>query len=533
MGLLNLRDLVSFPTGDNSSDVLINGVHFNKTALDRWNYTLWSNNTISNMSSCYLIFDSYQPNILANGSFVNAVSCYEPYYPIAQRGALGITFACLFAATIVFSLIHLRKHGSLYLPAEKRFRPVGRRWQWYWQLFVAACGMISGFTGVDVDRAYLQGTPIILQNFFYFLMMPGLLSAVWEAVRHWGSWQERQIYDAAPFSLPQNDRRGQIEFWMPLVYYLFAFMNFFMTVPRSWTSVQWQHSPEQALAASKPGSTDGRFKAGAIFSVIAFLTILYNLSFSIKHYTAPRRFHFLRAAPPKFLLIFLLLTIKIGYQIAIAWDWYISPLKYNINSGWLYGLGYAPVLLILVIFDIWGYIDPNEDQAILAQRRQRGDAADAELGYVRKPRWWRAVGNRFGDAEERLKKMVHVGGGDATAKGVEKSLELKNLGEQGTEWERERTRRRVEDPFADEQRERGGVAVGAREANQSLRGLGLNGIRGGDWEERSLRGRRMESRPVSVQTQEREEVSSTRTMSSVGTSLTAVNPQQIRSMLDI
>lgn len=52
-------------------------------------------------------------------------------------------------------------------------------------LFVAACGMISGITGIDVDRDYLQSIAIILQSFFSYLMIPGILAAVWEAVRHW------------------------------------------------------------------------------------------------------------------------------------------------------------------------------------------------------------------------------------------------------------------------------------------------------------------------------------------------------------
>ena len=94
-------------------------------------------------------------------------------------------FACLFALSIVFTLINLRKHGRLFLPNEKRFRAVGRRWQWYWMLFVAACGMISGITGIDVDRDYVLSMPIVLQSFFGCLMIPGILATVWEAVRHW------------------------------------------------------------------------------------------------------------------------------------------------------------------------------------------------------------------------------------------------------------------------------------------------------------------------------------------------------------
>lgn len=240
MPLLNLRELLPFPDGDNATDTVINGVHFNLSALEYFNYTMYDNGTISNSSRCYLIFNKYQPVMMSNGSWVNGTSCYLPYYRIHTRGGIGIGYACLFGASIMFTLINLRKHGKLFLREDKRFRVIGRRWQWYWMCFVAACGMISTIAGVDVDRYYLQSLPIILQSFFYTLMLPGTLAIVWEAVRHWsvrtnppqytvaddsrGSWQERQIYDRDPFHLPQDDRRSKVEFYLPLVFYLFAWL---------------------------------------------------------------------------------------------------------------------------------------------------------------------------------------------------------------------------------------------------------------------------------------------------------------------
>jgi hypothetical protein len=185
MPLFNIRELISFPPGSNSTDTVINQIHFNRTALDLFNYTLYSNHTLSNQSNCWLTFDLFQPSMLFNGTFINATSCYTPIHDIRTRGGLGILFGCLFGLSILFTLVNLRKHGRLFLPNEKRFRAVGRRWQWYWMLFVAACGLISGFTGIDVDRDYLQSMSIILQSFFNALMMPGILATVWEAVRHW------------------------------------------------------------------------------------------------------------------------------------------------------------------------------------------------------------------------------------------------------------------------------------------------------------------------------------------------------------
>jgi hypothetical protein len=36
-----------------------------------------------------------------------------------------------------------------------------------------------------VDRDYLQQIAIVLQSFFFYLMIPGTLAMVWEGTRHW------------------------------------------------------------------------------------------------------------------------------------------------------------------------------------------------------------------------------------------------------------------------------------------------------------------------------------------------------------
>ena len=226
MPLIDVRDLLEFPSNpSNSSDTLIGGVHFNLTTLKYWNYTYYSNGTLSNGSWCILAFDPYTPQVLlANGTFMNSTSCYTPINNIAARGITGLAFSVYFALSIMFTLIHLRKHGRLFLPAEKRFRPIGRRWKWYWLIATAAMGMIAGIGSIDVDRYYLPEFPIVLTNLGYFLMLPCAMAAVWESVRHWGSWQERQVIDPNPFALPQNDTRGKTEFYLPLVFYLFNFL---------------------------------------------------------------------------------------------------------------------------------------------------------------------------------------------------------------------------------------------------------------------------------------------------------------------
>ena len=91
-------------------------------------------------------------------------------------------------------------------------------------LAVGSFAVISSITDVDVDRYYLPELPIVLTNFFWFLMLPATMAVVWESVRHWGSWQERQMVDPNPFLLRQDDKRSKVEFYLPLVFYFFFWM---------------------------------------------------------------------------------------------------------------------------------------------------------------------------------------------------------------------------------------------------------------------------------------------------------------------
>lgn len=195
------RAVAQFPQGSNASSTIINGVNYNLTALRYWNYTLYTNNTISNNSKCYLAFDKYRPVFLDNGTWVNGTTCYVPINGIQLRGKLGIAFATLFTVCLFFTLICLKKHGTQYVREDKRFRLVGRRWQWYWMIFVCACGLIGTISSVDVDRNYLQSIAIILQSFFFYLMYPGTVAVVWEATRHWYVFQIR--------SNPQHANKSQ------------------------------------------------------------------------------------------------------------------------------------------------------------------------------------------------------------------------------------------------------------------------------------------------------------------------------------
>jgi hypothetical protein len=153
--------------------------------LRKFHYTLYANGTLSNASQCWLAFGPYYPRIDINGSVTNGTVCASPIVEITRHAKLGMAFAALFVASVFFSLLNLRKHARVHLPREKRWPVVSRCLPWCWLVVVAVCGVLSGVMSIDVDRDYIPGVPLVLQGFFYYLMLPPLLAAVWESVRHW------------------------------------------------------------------------------------------------------------------------------------------------------------------------------------------------------------------------------------------------------------------------------------------------------------------------------------------------------------
>ncbi|KAI0202940.1 hypothetical protein F4808DRAFT_420296 [Astrocystis sublimbata] len=396
-----------WPPGANETDTVLGGVHFNVTTLNFFNYTFYEGNqTISNWSRCYLVDQPYTPPLLLNnGTFVNSTWCYLATEPSGPRAHIGIAVGVAFALLLIPVLLNLTRHGKLYLPATKRFYPIGRRWQWYWAILICATALIGLFTGIDVDRYRVVELPLVLNVFFWYLMNMCSLALVWEAVRHWGSWMERQFIDPNPFVLQQTDKRGTFEFWLPLFFYLWWWLDFFLVIPRNWGSVELQRSPEQTILKAKPAATEIRFKIAPFLLLVSWLTILVSLWHSIRHYEARNRglvnraIGFLQYIPFRFMLMIPLALVVIFYQALAAWEFDWSPLKKDTNLVAMYVGGYAPALLLVIILCASGFMRPNEDKEIIRQRRERGAEIDRELGITQRPAWWRRIRGDIGTGD--------------------------------------------------------------------------------------------------------------------------------------
>jgi hypothetical protein len=336
----------------------------------------------------------------------------------------------------MFTFINLRKHGRLFLPLEKRFRAVGRRWQWYWMLMVGAFAMISGFTTIDVDRYYLPQLPLVLTNFFWFLMLPTTMCIVWESVRHWGSWQERQMVDSNFFLLRQDDMRTKTELLLPLVFYFFAWINIFLVVPRSWGKFELQRDPEQAQSSARPLATDIRFKVAAFVLFCAWFTTLFSLWHSIKHYKLDNRgalnriLGWIKYIPIKFVLSLVLSLTMIGYEAACAFDFSVSPLNLDANLGMIYGLGWGPIAMIFIVYEVAGYFHPNEDRELIRQRRTRGAEVNRDIGITTKPHWWSRLhgSNQPTTVNGQIAMNVNeISGGWARTRHLERNIELGDM----------------------------------------------------------------------------------------------------------
>lgn len=207
-----------------------------------------------------------------------------------------------------------------------------------------------------------------------------------------------------------------------------------MAVPRSWTAIEKQRDPEQAHLMAQPVATDARFKAAAFLLFCGWVTTVFSLHHSIKHYKSlnnglhNRAYSTIRYVPRKLLLTLPTSLIMIGYEAAIAFDFSISPLNIDPNLPVVYLLGWLPIAIIFVVFEIAGFCDPNEDRELIRQRRIRGAEADTDIGITMKPHWWSRL---HGDDQPRnvrdaiARNVNELGGVEATHGHMESIIEMR------------------------------------------------------------------------------------------------------------
>lgn len=206
-----------------------------------------------------------------------------------------------------------------------------------------------------------------------------------------------------------------------------------MAVPRDWNFVRSQNYPQQIQDTAIPNATGARFKVGAFCLVIAWITIIYSLRHSIHHYKPRHRgiFNkatgFLQAVPLRLFLLIVLSAAMIAYQILITFKWDLSLMvAVGANVPAIMAWGYGPSVLILYVQIVYGFVAPNEDKELLRQRRQRGETNDRELGIIRKPAWWRRVrGDHLRTMRDKINQNVNeVGGKRGVGRRAEDAAEM-------------------------------------------------------------------------------------------------------------
>lgn len=191
-----------------------------------------------------------------------------------------------------------------------------------------------------------------------------------------------------------------------------------MLIPRPWSFVQKQRSQAQTLEAAKPVALDARFKLASVLSAVCLALIVSRLAYSARVYRSK--------IPQILVLIIALLAVRAAYALAGSWNWALSPYRLDVGVVWLYGLGYAPAILILVLVNVRGYLDENEDRALISQRAVRGDededgirmASQSRTSHFqpqsqRPPSWWfksrdhgPSHGRVFKEPDPRTRKNV-------------------------------------------------------------------------------------------------------------------------------
>ncbi len=144
---------------------------------------------------------------------------------------------------------------------------------------------------------------------------------------------------------------------------------------RPWDKIQMQHDADQTRLNAQPVATNALSKIAAFVLLASWLTTDFTLYYYVKTYRprsgsmSARASGLFPSIPLKFVISLALSLIMIGYDAASSFDFSMSPLNYQTNLKMMYGLGWVPIALIIITYEVAGLIEPNEDQEL---RRLRG-----------------------------------------------------------------------------------------------------------------------------------------------------------------
>jgi hypothetical protein len=324
---------------------------YNSSWLSVFNYTAYSNGTVSNGTSCWLSFGVYQPILFDNGTFVNTTVCDSPVYPIGARGGIGIAWAVLLLMLLPASLFNLHKHGTRYLQ-EKKSRPSSRRWPWYWLIILQVLGAVAGFFSIDLDRDYIQGTSLECYGAIFSAAMCVALAAAWEFTRQWGAFENWKLDDEDPYRFQKKKIRSLA---MCVVFYVLVVVSFFLVVLRNWNSL---------VGVDARFSVDGRWKVGVFVALVAWFQICAQVLVTKYYYQLLR-------VPLVIPVLLVIVLALVGFQLTYVFDYGLSPFNVDSSIPFVVLLGYFPILVQVLLTNLNGLVRENDDRVILALRRSR------------------------------------------------------------------------------------------------------------------------------------------------------------------
>ncbi len=153
--------------------------------------------------------------------------------------------------------------------------------------------------------------------------------------------------------------------------------NALMNGIRPWDKIELQRDADQTRLSAEPAATNLLSKLAALVLFASWLVTAFTLHHYIKYY-GPRSSNILASAsglfhyiPLKFIVSLALSLVMIGYEAASSFEFSISPLNNQTNLGLMYGLGWAPILLIVATYELAGFTEPNEDKELRRLRSAR------------------------------------------------------------------------------------------------------------------------------------------------------------------